>query len=54
MNIPVIAALVILIVILVFLLWRKPSPLPDNFTLPLQLLLTWLVIALLRLLSLPV
>lgn len=52
MNIPVIAALVILILLLIVFLWRKA--LPDNFTLPQQLLLTWLVIALLRLLSLPV
>lgn len=52
MNIPVIAALVILIVLLSLSLWRKV--LADVFTLPQQLLLTWLVIALLRLLSLPV
>lgn len=51
MNIPVIVALSILILLLVISIWRDIFP---KFTLPQQLLLTWLVIALLRLLSLPV
>lgn len=51
MNIPVIVALVILILVLIVSIWREVFP---KFTLPQQLLLTWLVIALLRLLSLPV
>lgn len=52
MSIPVLAALLILIALLIIFLWRKV--LPDVFTLPQQLLLTVLVIALLRLLSLPI
>jgi len=52
MNIPVLAALAILILLLILSLWRKFWS--DIFILPQQLLLTWLVIALLRLLGLPV
>lgn len=52
MNIPVITILAILILLLLISLVRKA--LPENLNLPQQLLLAWFIIALLRLLSLPV
>ena len=51
MNIPVLTVIVILIILLIISLWRDVLP---KFTLTQSLLLTWLLIALLRLLSLPV
>jgi hypothetical protein len=51
MNIPVLTVIVILILLLIISLWREAFP---KFALVQQLLLTWLIIALLRLLGLPV
>lgn len=51
MNIPILAVLVIMILLLIISLWRDAFP---KFALVQQLLLTWLLIALMRLLGLPV